>query len=98
MHLPYLATARRSDVGELLDMVWRRGPELMRAGGGALEQECHAAPVSANEKRRIANLFNAGHSLEDIAADTGRHYSSIVKLTRHLREARGHGRKRAAAS
>lgn len=84
------SNSRRSVIEELCEMVMRKAPLYMRAGGGCL-QESRPPFITPNERERIDELLAAGRSLEEIAAETGRHYSTIAKITRHQRSGKKAG-------
>jgi hypothetical protein len=93
MHsLPYTATARRSNIDELLDMVERGCRLFMRAGGGHLSPDNPnwGRSLDPEKKARIVELFqwqqaNSTINLHAIAADVGVHYQTVANHTRHLR-------------
>lgn len=73
-----------SPIGELLDLIARKAPYLMRCGGGALpaEKMCrprkrHKHPLSAQEVYRIQSLRRDGMKLADIAATVQRRTATV---------------------
>jgi hypothetical protein len=90
-HLPYTATAHHTEKSALLEMVARLAPLFLKTGGGAtlggaIDME-KADPVTDDEKRRFAHLIHSGRNVYQIAEETGRHYTTIARHTRHLRRA-----------
>jgi hypothetical protein len=81
-----------STASEMLDLVWRRAPHLMRVGGGGLKIEGgaqktgwkfggHMKPV---ELARIKAMYADGMSIRQIAKELGRSYGAIATRTRLL--------------
>jgi hypothetical protein len=64
---------RGNPISDLLDMLARRGPQLMRQGGGALsrEQVWSGNRLTVSDRQRIRGLYNAGKTLKEISAITG---------------------------
>jgi hypothetical protein len=76
-------------ISELLDMVWRKGPLMMRVGdcalGNSINTRNGGSPVTSDLRDRFVAMLQDGHAMEDIAAETGVHYQTVVKHTRHVR-------------
>jgi len=85
-HDPFTASARRSDFEVMEDLIRRLAPLFMRVGNGPIGNDQAISPLTDEEKVRILQLFHEGKNLRDIATATGRHYNTVVKLTRELRE------------
>ena len=64
---------RSNPIADLLEMIARRGPELMRQGGGALARECMKSQrrTTQTDRDEIVKLHIAGKSLRQIESITG---------------------------
>jgi hypothetical protein len=95
--IDYPIHARRSRVGELLDMVERGCTRLMRCGG-LVENSCGNGNPNPNIghrldpeiKQRIIDCFqwqqsNGKVNLRAIAKDCGVHYQTVAVYTREFR-------------
>jgi DNA-binding MarR family transcriptional regulator len=61
-----------NDPTGILDMVFRKGPILMRAGGGSLSRECAKERLTPKMRERILELAREGkHGGTEIARMLG---------------------------
>jgi hypothetical protein len=87
------AYARGNWVSEMLDMIERLAPGLMREGGGSLQRSIpHSGERIAEAVRgRMRRMAEDGQSLLKIAEATGYSYSTVCRETyetrRRLRKA-----------
>lgn len=75
-------------IADLLMMIERRAPVMMRVGGCGItgsEPPPYAPPLTAEVRSTIADLTRQGKDMREIAAITGCHYSTVCKHTRALR-------------
>lgn len=87
--------AHRSPIGDLLDMIERCAPMMMRVGGCAagINTPNAGSRVTPEMKRRFEDGVRAGRNIKEIAAETGVHFQTVIRHTRHVREElRTHGR------
>lgn len=66
----------RSGIAELLDMVWRNAPRLMREGGGPLAEEKesthHPRRITDQQRETLLELARTGkHTATEIAEFVG---------------------------
>lgn len=82
----FQALDRSNPISDLLDMIARRGPELMRQGGGALsrEQLWSGKHLAAGELKVIRDHWRRGKSLREIAEVTNRSIKTIWTHTRGI--------------
>ncbi|MBS0328254.1 MAG: hypothetical protein JSR30_00245 [Proteobacteria bacterium] len=66
-------------MAELLEMIERRAPMLMRQGGGALSKEMRGRRVTDEARDRIRALYLAGQTYRQIESETG-YNSRIIRL------------------
>ena len=72
-----------SPVGELLDLIARKAPLMMRCGGGHLPQEQpqrhrHASvALTSDEKQRITMMLHKGMPLCAITRAVGRRWGTV---------------------
>jgi hypothetical protein len=78
---------RPDDIAGMLDMIARRGPQMMMTSGGALvsSTEKNASqfrgPITAETKRRVLELARTGiYTGTEIARMTDRRQSTVQKL------------------
>ena len=64
---------RGNPIAELLDMIARRGPQMMRQGGCALprEQMQSGKRIDATQRSRIIKLRDEGKTIREISNITG---------------------------
>lgn len=77
-----------SPIGALLDMIYRKGPEMMRAGGGPLTKDnppTSRRGLSREAKAAITRKYHQGVKAAEIAADIGCHVYTIHKYIRRIR-------------
>lgn len=82
------ATLNDADpIAELFDMIARKGPILMRAGGGGLCREDlnSGRKVKESVRRRIIELYTQNRDFDATARQTGVSKSTVVKITRFFR-------------
>lgn len=74
----------RSGIANLLDMIERHAPKLMRQGGGALSREAGdgSAParITEQQRRQVIALTREGRMRKDVAARTGVSKSMVCKI------------------
>lgn len=82
------AYAPGGTISALLDMVRRKAPILMRAGGGSLKDEDMNAgrAIDPRMKAHAQKLVKQGMELREVAALLGVSYSTICKHTREIRK------------
>lgn len=93
--LSYNEGASRGTAADILDMVWRKAPLLMRVGGLAIperEQVRHPPDVRERVVRRFCDLMHERQNVYDpailrtIADEMQLHYQSVVHMTRDHRQ------------
>lgn len=82
----YQAIDRSNPISDLLDMIARRGPELMRQGGGPLskEQLWSGRHLDAEERTEIRHLARSGKTDREIAAIVGRSVKTVWMNTKDI--------------
>lgn len=106
LHAPYSAHAQLtvqrdpSPITELLEMIERRAPLLMRVGGGSLGDEQLDAGVhlSPEKEAQVRQLFINFKSLSKVAQLTGVSYGHVCKLTHSLRGGKRNGPRRSTVA
>ncbi len=75
----YRSLEDSSGISALLDMIARRGPELMRQGGGSLTRSPGKALRRTTEEDRdeILRIRKAGATISETAARTGWSYKTV---------------------
>jgi transposase-like protein len=78
---------RPDDISGILEMIFRRGPQMMKTSGGSLESsskqniENLRPRITEETKRRILELASTGiHTGTEIARMTDRSQSTVHKL------------------
>ena len=78
---------RPDDIAGMLDMIARRGPQMMMTSGGALVSSTEKnalqfrGPITAETKRRVLELARTGiYTGTEIARMTDRRQSTVQKL------------------
>lgn len=77
-----ISVGESSPIADLLDMVFRRGPELMRCGWGTSTRDC--SKFTEDDDKRIAELHKQGHYSTQIAKIMGRSQSGVDKRLRSM--------------
>ncbi len=80
------AIDRSNPISDLMDMIARRAPELMRQGGGALskEQLWSGKHLDPGELKLIRAHWRRGKTLREIAEVTNRSIKTIWTHTRGI--------------
>lgn len=85
------AYGERSPIAALLDMIERKAPHLMRAGGlienSDSEHEFHGG-IPDDLREELRSRFRAGGEIKEIAFDLGLHKQTVWRHTRDLRRPR----------
>ncbi len=85
--LTYSPLDASNPVGDLADLVFRRAPQMMKMGGGALpsQKAQEVKPITPAEHDKMVILANAKKSIREIAHETGFSRNAVACHTRAVR-------------
>ncbi len=100
--ITYQTITDAGPIGELLAMIERRAPELMRQGGGSLgrEQVWSGRHIEREDEVGIRALYREGLTIAEIATKTKWSYKTVWNVLRHNtpEKRRAHERARKTAA